>query len=100
MKIGKHIKLDGTYDNKQLKPGKWYLAHTDFGWQLGKFRKEWFGRCLEVPVLDDIDDLYEVTLSKLRKQPTQSSIVKKQRKKDGVCLQCGHKGTLDSPTPG
>lgn len=47
--------------------------------------------------LNDIGDLYEVTLPKLRRQLTQSSIVTAQRKKDGVCLQCGAKGTPGYP---
>jgi hypothetical protein len=104
LRIKKRIRLDGTLENKAIKSRQWYLAHTDFGWQLGRFTREWFGLCLEVPLsevvhhqLDDIDDLYEVTLPKLRKQPTQSSLVMKQRKKEGLCLQCGAKGTPGYP---
>jgi hypothetical protein len=104
MKIKKRIKLDGTLENKEIKKGKWYLAHTDFGWQLGKFGREWFGLCLNVPMseivnhqLNDIDDLYEVVLPKVRRQPTQHSIEQARRKKEGLCLQCGAKGTLGYP---
>jgi len=98
----KRIRLDGTSENPIINFKKTYLAHTIFGWSLGKFHREWFGLTLASPCdvvvshqLNDIDDLYEVVLPKIRRQPTQNSMVTAKRKKEGACLNCGSKEHKD-----